>query len=46
MKISKFVRMSTILVIYDGSVQIISFNRPNKLNAISFQVFMCKTESE
>ncbi|CAH1726158.1 enoyl-CoA delta isomerase 2-like isoform X2 [Aphis gossypii] len=31
--------MSSILVNYEGSVQIISFNRPNKLNAISFQCY-------
>ncbi|XP_025198220.1 enoyl-CoA delta isomerase 2, mitochondrial-like [Melanaphis sacchari] len=31
--------MSTILVDYVGSVQIISFNRPKKLNAMSFQCY-------
>jgi len=31
--------MSTILVTYDDSIQIISFNRPKKLNAISFQCY-------
>lgn len=34
----KSVKMHTIIVSYDDSVQIISFNRPKKHNAISYQV--------